>query len=88
VTRLARRVLAGVALVGVTLFVGRAWQSQLGPPLRPWRGLGRLPEGRGVDLRPHWNRSYVLSPDGTIYENLVDAGKSAQAAAGEAGHAA
>ena len=34
--RLARRGLAGVVLVGVTLFVGRAWQSQLGPPLRPW----------------------------------------------------
>ena len=33
---LARRGLAGVALVVVTLFVGRAWQSQLGPPLRPW----------------------------------------------------
>ena len=33
---LARRGLAGLALVLVTLFVGRAWQSQLGPPLRPW----------------------------------------------------
>jgi alpha-beta hydrolase superfamily lysophospholipase len=33
---LARRALALVALVAVTLFVARAWQSELGPPLRPW----------------------------------------------------
>jgi alpha-beta hydrolase superfamily lysophospholipase len=33
---LATRALALVALVALTLLLGRAWQSQLGPPLKPW----------------------------------------------------